>query len=271
MDRLESRRRIVLDPDAVAYFAAASITDSTEKAAANTLIAGLKANGLWNKFDRIYLFSPTSLSAALYCAKSLTQMTAVNAPTHSSSGVDLDANTQYINTNYNPTDDAGQWSLNSAHLSVYINGSYRADDGAEYLLGSFKDTGDTNITELLAADPTRDTFASVNANFPDNRVDITPSSPPGFFIASRTDASSASIYEDAGTVSDTNVTATSDQIPTIDFTIGALNTPGGVSGNFRSNQRFAFASFGSGITTAEVPVFYALLQAYQSSLGRSVA
>ena len=59
------------DPDAVAYFTAASITDVTEKDAVNQLVLDLKGTGsttnnsdVWTDMLAFYPISPTSLAAA---------------------------------------------------------------------------------------------------------------------------------------------------------------------------------------------------------------
>ena len=61
------------DADATAYFAAAGITDTTEKDAANQLVLDLKGTGstpnstdLWTDAAAFYPISPTSLAAAAY-------------------------------------------------------------------------------------------------------------------------------------------------------------------------------------------------------------
>jgi len=108
------------DSDAQAYFTAASITSTTEKSAANTLILALKAAGLWTKMDRIYLRSPTSLAAALMCCKSLQSQTAVNSPTHSSNGIVFNGATQYARSDIGPSAAANVTSTSST-IAVYMN------------------------------------------------------------------------------------------------------------------------------------------------------
>ena len=86
---------VAFEAESEAYFTAASITDTTEKRAANTFIKTLKDNGLWTKLDRIYLRSPTSLAACLMCCKSLTSQVAINSPTFASNGLTFNGTTNY--------------------------------------------------------------------------------------------------------------------------------------------------------------------------------
>lgn len=100
------------DPDAVAYFTAAGITDTTEKDAVNQLVLDLKGTGstpnstdLWTDAAAFYPISPTSLSAAAYNLRDTTtlNMTWANSPTHASTGVTFDGLTQYGDTGFNPS------------------------------------------------------------------------------------------------------------------------------------------------------------------------
>lgn len=104
------------DPDALAYFTAAGITDVTEKDAANQLVLDLKGIGstpsgtdLWTDAAAFYPISPTSLTASGYNLRDTTSfnMTWVNspthAPTHTSNGVTFNGTTQYGDTGFNPS------------------------------------------------------------------------------------------------------------------------------------------------------------------------
>jgi hypothetical protein len=99
-------------PEAEAYFAAAGITDTTEKDAVNQLVLDMKGIGstpsgtdLWTDAAAFYPISPTSLSAAAYNLRDTTSfnMTWANSPTHGSTGVTFDGSTQYGDTGFNPS------------------------------------------------------------------------------------------------------------------------------------------------------------------------
>ena len=100
------------DPDAVAYFTAAGITDTAEKDAVNQLVLNLKGTGstpsgtdLWTDAAAFYPISPTSLAASAYNLRDTTSlnMTWANSPTHASTGVTFDGATQYGDTGFNPS------------------------------------------------------------------------------------------------------------------------------------------------------------------------
>lgn len=109
---LESGGAPSYDADAVAYFTAASITDTTEKNAVNQLVLDLKGTGstpnstdLWTDAAAFYPISPTSLAASAYNLRDTTtlNMTWANSPTHASSGVTFNGTTQYGDTGFNPS------------------------------------------------------------------------------------------------------------------------------------------------------------------------
>lgn len=111
------------DPSALAYFAAAGITNPTEKSAANKFILTLKANGIWDKLDRIYLRSPTSLAACLMCCKSLTSQTAVNSPTFTSAGLSFDGSTKYATSDIAVNACAHITTTSASSFSFFTNAS----------------------------------------------------------------------------------------------------------------------------------------------------
>ena len=102
------------DPDALAYFTAAGITNTTEKNAVNQLVLDLKGGvgcltpgltNLWANAAAIWPVSPTSLAAAAYNLRDTSSFnyTWVNSPTHASTGVTFDGSTQYGDTNLTPS------------------------------------------------------------------------------------------------------------------------------------------------------------------------
>lgn len=91
------------DSDALLYFASASISDPVEMSAVNNFILGLKSNSFYTRYERLYLISPTSLSAALIDFITLTSATATNSPTYATTGFTFDGATNYIDTGFIPS------------------------------------------------------------------------------------------------------------------------------------------------------------------------
>jgi len=123
---------IALDSDAIAYIAAAGITDPTEQAAVNQLVLDLKGSGsttnntdVWSDSYTIYPLSPTSLTAAKYNLKDPTQnITWLNSPTHAYTGITGNGTDAYGDTNWNPTTEGVD--VNSVGLTY--SGEYSSGD-----------------------------------------------------------------------------------------------------------------------------------------------
>lgn len=254
------RRRATIDGNAGAYFQAAGISDATEIVAANTLILGLKAANLWNRLDRIYLVSRTSMSAALYCAKSLTQMTAVNAPTHASTGISFNGTTQYLDCGVAPN-ALTNYLQNSACATVYAR---------------TQDWGGPSFPMGFAADGSNSAGIFVNVAIPrmDYRINqvavaaSTVNTYPGSFYAAhfsinRSASNAHQIYRN-GSLNNSSTVASAAR-GSNNWLVAATTGPA-----FYSSLEFAFASIGASMSAAEQSSFYTLVQAYQTSLGRQV-
>lgn len=246
------------DKDAEAYFAIAGITSASERTAVLNFFSGLKANNLWSRMDRLYLISPTSLSAALYCAKSLTQMTAVNSPTFATTGITFNGTTNYLNTN-TPANSLQNYLQDAASLGVY-NRSATPGTGFPVYMGAAAST---------ASGVFRDT-ASNQQNWRCNstiQVAFTSATVTGLQSASRESSSSLRGFINGANVVSTGASTSAAPVSDL-FFIGANNV-GGTPGLF-STIEVAFAYLGGVLSVSEMASFYTLVQAYQTALGRQV-
>ena len=120
-------------PEAIAYIAAAGITDTTEKDAVNQLVLDLKGTGsttnntdVWIDSYTIYPLSPTSLAAAAFNLKDPTQnITWLNSPTHAYTGITGNGTNAYGDTNWNPTTEGVDiYNAGLTYSGEYSNGDY---------------------------------------------------------------------------------------------------------------------------------------------------
>jgi len=129
---------IALENEAIAYIAAAGITDPTEQAAVNQLVLDLKGQGsttnntdVWSDSYGIYPLSPTSLTAASFNLKDPTKnITWSNSLTHAYTGITGNGSNAYGDTNWNPTTEGVD--INNAGLTY--SGEYSDSD---YALGVY--------------------------------------------------------------------------------------------------------------------------------------
>lgn len=257
--RLRGTRRSILaklgDPDANAYFAEAGISDSTEKNAVNALAAQLKSAGLWDKMDRIFPISPTSLSAAAYCLKTRTTITWVNTPTHSSSGVLFNGTSQYGNTNYAPSVDGTQYTANDAHIMMY-NGNDFAPTGNKVLIGS-------DLQNRFTVNSSGDFVASVCSTAVLSETG--PIDERGAFVVTRRGATDASLYNNEYNVVNSN-SGVATTTPSDDFYVGCRNNGG--SPLQYSDCLVQFMTYGSGLTDSQQRMLTRIVARYQFALNR---
>jgi hypothetical protein len=118
------------DPSAVILFAAMTTQpDDSWKAAADALIVGLKADGIWSQLDWLNLLacratdgtSANSQGSLLNAHAPAKSLTAVNSPTFSALGVTGDAATSYLDYNEVANAAGNVFALNSAMYFGYTN------------------------------------------------------------------------------------------------------------------------------------------------------
>jgi len=95
-----------VDPDAQVFITAAGITDPTQQTAINTLVVGLKADGLWTPMQALYPFVGGTATTHKYNLKDPRDLDAAyrlsfyGGITHSSNGVILSGINSFIDTFY---------------------------------------------------------------------------------------------------------------------------------------------------------------------------
>jgi hypothetical protein len=110
-----------------------TLPSAAEQELQNTLMVDRKAAGLWDKDDTFALFAGSNADFALIDWKRLTTYTAFNSPAYTSAtGYKLDGTSSYISTNYNPSVDGVNYTLNNAGLAYGV-GEVGAD--GNYIVG----------------------------------------------------------------------------------------------------------------------------------------
>src|ERR1700689_1492113 len=130
-----------IPPIVQSYITAAGITSPTEITAITNLYNSLVSYGIWSSFDRIWLISPTSLTAASYDFVGENQLTFVNAPSFSSSGVAFDGATQYATSDTTMNNYTNYAAINGEGcVTAYVQ-SYTLLSGIRYPFGCAHNTG----------------------------------------------------------------------------------------------------------------------------------
>lgn len=252
---LGSQLASLFDPNAAAFFAAAGITDATQKSAVNQLVLDLKSASVWSKMAALYPFvGGTSSSCSYNLSNPATfQMTWHGSLTFDSTGITSDG----VFGSYGDTGlNANTTTPNSLAFGFYSRtsaGSNAVDCGAY-------PGGASDIMEIWAN-------AFGGNGFFDNQADSGRASGAttngaGLFLSSRQGGNNTGYR---------NSTA-------IDTTLGVQGTL--VNANFLicsrigsetpSVRNFALFFISSGLTGADVTNFYNAVQTFQTTLGRNV-
>jgi hypothetical protein len=249
------------DADALAFITAATITNTTQQNAINTLVTDLKTYGIWAKMKALYPFvggtaaqhrfnlkDPRTINAAFYLEFN-------GGGTHSATGYQPNGTTSYANTWLFPSNTL---NVSSAHMSFYsrTNSDALCDMGVS-------STSNSNTFAILAKYTNKFYSAMGNTTLP--TVDNTNGT--GMYVSNRNSSTNTTGYKNGTRVLDIAQTG---GLPTALLFIGVLsynNIP--LSGNF-GNKECAFASIGDGLTDTEATNFYTAVQKYQTTLGRNV-
>jgi len=90
----------------------------------NQLVVDLKAGGVWNKLDVLYIFANdggSDFATLNWKSPALYQATLVNSPSFTANqGFVGNGTSSYINANFNPSTDGINYTLDNASISAYL-------------------------------------------------------------------------------------------------------------------------------------------------------
>jgi hypothetical protein len=242
------------DADAVAFLAAAGITDATITSAICTLVTTMKADGTWAKMSAIYPFVGNTASQQKWNLKDPRDLNAafrlsfIGGWTHSANGALPNGTNAYADTFCLLT------QLNSASISFYS----RTD-----VDGLYNDIGNGNFSNasIILTKFGNTFYGGINQG---NNPTAANLNSTGFYLVSRTANNIVKAYKNSSLLfTNTNLTST---IATNTFLISAWSGP-----TRYSRRQAAFASIGSsGLTDTEAAALYTSVQAFQTTLSRQV-
>lgn len=265
--RIRSRVRIgpipnYIDPDAQAFITAAAITNPTQQIAINTLVVGLKADGLWSKMKAIYPFvGGTAFSHKFNLKNPLDTDAAFRLVfsggwTHSATGSKSNGTNAFADTKLSPLSILSQ---NNNSIGYY-------NRNATALINTYNGVGNPNWFIIGNADGANrriDYWANASSGL----TSSTTNAILGMAIGTRTSSILSTLYRNGAFSS--VYAATSQALPSSNFYIGAINT--GTGGIITYNDfEFAFFHISDGLNATEASNFYTRVQAFQTTLGRNV-
>jgi hypothetical protein len=249
-----------IDTDAQAFITAAAITDPVQINAINTLVEGMKTDGIWTKMKAIYPFVGGTASTHKYNLKDPRDLDAAfrlvfnGGWTHSSNGATPNGTNGYADTKLVPSSSL---STNSAHFSKYNRtndlSGIKVDGCANTITDNFLQHNYTGANAIIGQSLT--SLASYTAT--DTR---------GLFNATRTATNSINVFRNSTNIA-TN-TGIISALPNTSVFIGARNDGSGTV--FYNSYQAAFSSIGDGLTDTEAANLYTRVQAFQTALSRQV-
>jgi hypothetical protein len=258
-----------LDPDALAFLAAAGITDATITLAIDTLVKDIKGYGIWTKLKAIYPFVGGTATTHKFNLKNPADTNAafrlsfVGGWTHSANGALPNGTNAYANTYFADTN----FNQYNTHISFYSRTS-TAYSG-EFGMGVGGSLGENSQSLYIRRTDNSAAFDSGNSSS-NNRISFsTLNTGLGFYNGSVTSQNSRKYYKN-GIVEAINSNSLTQQFSGNNIFIAAYNQYNTGGAVFFSNKQAALASLGESFTDTEAANYYTAVQAFQTTLGRQV-
>ena len=257
------------DADAQAFITAASITDSTQQSAINTLVTQLKGYGIWTKLKAVYPFVGGTASSHKFNLKDPRDLDAAyrlvfnGGWTHSSTGALPNGTTGWARTYLTP-------SLNLSNANFHVSYYSRTDvDGNHVELGCGDSFGYYSPHLRLRFGGNQARF--ICGNTTDYGLPpVTNTDSRGHFIGNILSTSNRKFYKNSNIIQ-TNTSVITNSLYTGEMVLAGYNfSPTSLNVILNSAKESAFASIGDGLTDAEVTAFYTAVQKYQTTLSRNV-
>jgi len=255
-----------LDTDAITFLDAASITDIVIRSAISAFVTELKLKDVWDFIEVLYPIVGGDATKHSFNLKrpEKFQITWVNNPTHSSTGVDYNGTTQYGKTGFDT--NASRFVSGNSHGGVYHRETIEANFRASF--GARRDTGDF----IFSMEPrVVGNFANIGIN---GQVRGTGGSTvtdgTGFLVMNRDVISPDhyNLFRNGLEVADITPDPRGDRSPEFEIYLGATNREDVVE-RF-GNLEASLYSFGDTLSDQQHLDYYNAIQTLQTALGRNV-
>lgn len=255
--------------ESTAFIARTSGMDATHQNAYGALICGLVADGLFSRFDVLYIHATqTSTIALLNLVSTNFNGTANGSPTFTTdrgfTGVDA-STTVYIETGFAPTINGqccgGNYGQDTAHISSWSNTNATSGAAGGVILGA--STGPIRHAEIYPKYNDGNAYFRINSNIADSGQSIANSNSTGHYIANRSASNATQAYRNGSSILTNSNVSTS--TPGNNFA-GLANRDLGNVGSGGGYQ-ICEQSIGSGLSSADALIFYNRLRTYMTTVG----
>jgi hypothetical protein len=250
------------------FVSKAEITNSTQIAAIETLVGDLENAGLLSKLLAVYPFVGGTAAAHKWNLKDPRDLDAAYRLvfsgnwTHSSTGAASDGSSAWADTKLNPATalsatsyaEMTYYRTNPTQPSTYVSQGARIDSTSpaqSFHTHFYSGDGNTYVDFGQRVVVANSTYGAAT----------------GAYSISRVSDSLITVYRNGSSVA--TGTATNNQLPSLNYYLGAMNyNTAGVT-NYNSRQ-LAFYAISSGLTDTEMSAMYSAVQAFQTTLSRNV-
>jgi hypothetical protein len=260
--------------EAIAYLnrvvTSGGTVNATASGATITMFNSLFSNNLWNKITAFYpVLGGVAASHSINAKSSIGTYDLVfnGGWTHTVNGMQGNGTNAFANTSIAPSTVFG---TDPTHLSIYVN----LQGGGDRIYDMGCNDNDGALTKMFNLTAKRSSGSGNNTLFDagdfdggNGRVSTTSqTSASGMTVGSVRSATDRTLYRNGSNIA----TQTANE-PILYFTrtlyIGAQNTSFGAG--YFSNNQYAFATVGSGLTNTEIVNLSNIINTYQTSLGRN--
>jgi hypothetical protein len=229
--------------------------DSTRQSAINTLIKGLKDDGLWSTIDVLQIYAANTSADALLNWKSTSFTgTTSGSPTFTTDRGFLQSSSSWIDTGYNPS-SGSSYSLNSATIGIWsrTNGT----DGN----GDCGAVGGSTRSDMYIRFTDDNFYGNVNHTTSSNQTSASNTNATGLFVATRTSSTASKLYRNGSSlVSRTEGTS---GVPNLNVFVGRRNGGDSVS----NTREYALFVAGSGWDDTQSSNFHSRINTYFTAIG----
>ena len=267
-----------LHPNVSSYVAAQSSAGYAmtlvEVDAVNNLVWAMVGNGIWDKMQVVYPCIGNSTIGANAFKWNLISTTAntlafTGAWTFASTGMQISTrnSTSYAQTSYNLSTNQSQYN---AHLSVYLRNFATGSPVSGFVAGAYwsNTVGGQGGTAIAPGNAVGTSYGWIqNTGGTSGALSISGYS-GGFLLVNRTSNTSGFQYLNGGIRVGSNFPTANAGRDSITMRLG--NGLNNLQTNTSDPQEIAFVSVGTGLTRTEISNLYAIVQSYQTALGRQV-
>jgi len=255
----------VSDSDAQAFINAAVITDTTQANSVNTLVVGLKADGIWSKMKAIYPFVGGTATTHKYNLKDPRDLNAAfrltfnGGWTHSANGALGNGVNNSAYTSLNPLD-----TLSAASYNYSVYSRNQISTIFAYMVLSEEAENDENGALFYSGTMSfiLDSFSAFGM-----QIQYGTEGFPNKFYASTNTIGFFNVNNDAGTIS-LYKNGTAQSLTGAPYAVDLPNRQ--IELAVSANMQLAFSTIGDKLTPTESLNLYNRIQTFQTTLGRQV-